>query len=143
MTEVSQLRLHVMRAMYLFIAVGLGLTIWPSIIEHKLSLPLMNGVVLSLLGTVALLSLLGLRYPLQMIPVLLFELIWKAIWLVAFALPLWSAGQIDERTASTVFDTALGAVLLLVIPWPYVYRHYVAKPGDAWRRERSAEPATA
>lgn len=136
MTEVSQIRLHVMRAMYLIIGVGLGLTIWPRIVSHELELPLMNGVVLSMLGTVGVLALLGLRYPLQMLPVLLFELVWKTIWLVAFAFPLWSAGQIDERTGGTVFDTALGAVLLLVIPWRYFIANYVTRPADSWRGGR-------
>ena len=136
MTEVAQWRLHVMRVMYLLIAGGVVLAVWPRIVEHPLSLPLMSGVVLAMLGTVGLLALVGLRYPLQMIPVLLFELIWKAIWLVAFALPLWSSGMIDERTATFVFDTSLGAVLLLVIPWRYVYRHYVARPADPWRKPK-------
>lgn len=76
----------------------------------------MTGVVFALLGTVGLLSLIGVRYPLQMLPILLFELIWKAIWLVAFALPRWLDGTLDEAMRSTVFDTSLGLVLLLVIP---------------------------
>ncbi len=133
MTEVAQWRLNVMRVMYLVIAGGVVLAVWPRIVDHPLSLPLMNGVVLAMLGTVGLLALVGLRYPLQMIPVLLFELIWKAIWLVAFALPLWSNGMIDERTATFVLDTSLGAVLLLVIPWGYVWRHYVKQPAERWR----------
>ena len=131
--EVSLARLYVLRVMYLIVAGGLLLTIWPGIVSHELTLPLMNGVVLSMLGTVCVLALLGLRYPLQLLPLLLFELVWKTIWLVAFARPLWSSGMIDERTASTMFDTSLGAVLLLVIPWGYVYRHYVKQPGARWR----------
>lgn len=133
MTEVAQWRLHVMRVMYLVIAGGVVLAVWPRIVDHPLSFPLMNGVALAMLGTVGLLAVVGLRYPLQMIPVLLFELIWKAIWLVAFALPLWSNGMIDERTAAFVFDTLLGAVVLLVIPWRYVWRHYFKQPGERWR----------
>lgn len=131
--EVSLVRLHVLRLMYLVMAVGLLLTIWPSIVSHRLSLPLMNGVVQAMLGTVGLLALVGLRYPLTMLPILLFELIWKAIWLLAFALPLWSNGLVDDRTASTVFDTSLGAVLLFVMPWGYVTRHYVTQPATRWR----------
>lgn len=43
-----------------------------------------------------------LRYPLQMLPILLFELTWKAIYLLAFALPLWSAHRIDAATAEDI-----------------------------------------
>jgi len=144
MTEVSPIRLWVMRAMYLIMAVGLGLTIWPLIVSHAPDLPRMTGVAFALLGTIGLLALLGLRYPLQMIPLLLFELIWKAIWLAAFAGPRWLDGTLDEGMRSTVFDTSLGVVLIFVIPWRHVWTNYVAKPGDPWKLRRSGnEAATA
>ena len=139
MIQVSPIRLWVMRAMYLIMAAGLGLTIWPLIISHDPELPRMTGVVFALLGTIGLLSLLGLRYPVQMIPLLLFELTWKAIWLVAFALPRWLDGTLDEAMRSTVFDTSPAIVLLVVIPWRYVYAHYVVKSGDPWNLSRIRE----
>jgi hypothetical protein len=133
MTEVSMIRLYLMRTMYLFMALGLALTIWPLIVSHDPELPRMTGVVFALLGTIGLLSFLGLRYPLQMIPLLLFELTWKAIWLLAFALPRWLDGTLDEGMRSSVFDTSFGILLLFVIPWRYVYANYVRKPGDPWK----------
>ena len=141
MSEVSQIRLYVMRAMYLVTAVGLGLTIWPLIVTHRLSLPVLNGVSFAMLGAVALLAIIGIRYPLQMLPVLLFELVWKTIWLTAFALPMWTNGQLTEDARSTVFDCSFGVVLLLVIPWRYVFDNYVAKPGDRWRRTGATSAA--
>ncbi len=143
MTEVSPICLLVMRAVYLLMGVGLLLIVWPTIIAHDLAMPRMTGVALALLGTIGLLSFLGLRYPLQMLPLLLFELAWKMIWLAFFALPLWRAGRIDEATASTVFDTSLGALLLLVIPWGYVWQNYVRRPAEPWRRARPAREPSA
>lgn len=130
MTEVSPARLWVMRAMYLIMAVGLGLTIWPLIISHNSDLPRMTGVAFALLGTIGLLALLGLLHPLRMVPLLLFELTWKVIWLVAFALPRWLDGTLDEGMRSTVFDTSLGAILIFVIPWRYVFRHYIKQSAE-------------
>lgn len=137
MTQVSPVRLWVMRAMYLLMAVGIGTTVWPLIVSHGPALPRMTGVALALLGTIGLLALLGLRYPLQMIPLLLFELAWKAIWLAAFALPRWLDGSLDEGMRTSLFETSLGAILLLVIPWRYVWANYVARPGDPWQLRRS------
>lgn len=65
-----------------------------------------------------------------MLPLLLFELTWKVIWLAAFALPRWLDGTLDEGMRSTAFETSLGLVLLLVIPWGYVFRNYVRKPAE-------------
>ena len=132
MTEVSPVRLWVMRAMYLVMALGIGLTIWPLILSHGSELPRMTGVAWALIGTIGLLALLGLRYPLQMIPLLLVELVWKAIWLTAFALPRWLDGTLDDGMRTTIFETSFGAILLLVIPWRYVWANYAARPGDPW-----------
>jgi hypothetical protein len=133
MTEVSPIRLWVMRAMYLFMAVGIGTMIWPLIVSHEPTVPRMTEVAWALIGTIGLLSLLGLRYPLQMIPLLMVELTWKAIWLIAFALPRWLDGTLDEGMRTTTFETAFGAILLVVIPWGYVWRHYVRAPAERWR----------
>lgn len=141
MTEISPFRLWVMRAIYLLLALGIGLTVWPSIISHGSDLPRMSGVALALIGTIGLLAILGLRYPLQMIPLLLFELTWKVIWLVAFALPKWLDGTLDEGMRGSIFDTALGLVLLFVIPWRYVWHNYVRKPAE--RAKKAPEVATA
>ena len=136
---VSTFRLYLLRGAYLLLAVGLGIQIWPGVIHHSLTLPLMNGVVRSLLATVGLLALFGLRYPLQMLPLLLFELIWKTIWLLAFGLPLWSAHRIDADASDTVFACVMGVVVCLIaIPWPYAFQRYVQMPGDRWRRMAGA-----
>lgn len=133
MTEVSPLRLWIMRAMYLVMAAGIGLTIWPLILGHGPEVPRMTGVAWALLGTIGLLALVGLRHPLRMLPLLLVELTWKIVWLAAFALPRWLDGTIDDAMRTTIFETSLGAVLLLVIPWGYVWHHYVTAPGERWR----------
>ena len=110
---------------------------------YALHWPLMNSVVGSLLAAVAVLAAVGIRYPLQMLPVLLFEIVWKSIWLIAVALPLWSANQIDARTWETVKDCLGGAILIPLIPWRYVVSQYVTKPGDRWRHTAGVPSATA
>jgi hypothetical protein len=128
--EVSLFRLYVLRAMYLVLAVGLGAMIVPEIVSHPL---LSRGVIASLLGAVWLLALLGLRYPLTMLPLLMFELVWKLIWMIAYGLPQWSAGARPPTFAEDFFNIGWGAVLLVVIPWTYVWRHYVTRPAERWR----------
>ena len=146
MIDVSPLRLWLMRTMYLIMAVGIGLFIWPLIVSHTSAVPRMTGVAQTLIGTIGLLALLGLRYPLQMLPLLLIELTWKLVWLTAFALPRWLDGTLDAGMRSTIFDTSLGAILILVIPWGYVWANFVARPADPWRfgrGEREGETANA
>jgi hypothetical protein len=68
-----------------------------------------------------------------MLPLLFFELVWKTIWLSAFALPLQAAHRLDATTMDTVFACALGIIFPIVIPWGYVFRHYVKQAGDRWK----------
>ena len=129
--EVSRLRLHALRAMYLVLVVGLGATVVPDIVSHRLA---DRGVIASLLGAIWLLAFLGLRYPLRMLPLLLFEFGWKALWMIAYGLPQWAAGQRPPTFADDFFSIALGVILVpLVLPWPYVWRHYVRAPAERWR----------
>lgn len=134
MPSVSIARLYVLRATYLLIAVGLGLTIWPGVLNPPENLEHYRGVVRSLLAAVSLLAMLGLRYPLQLLPLLLFELVWKSIWVVAMGLPLWLGDRFDPATRETWHSCLAGLVLFpLVIPWRYVFEAYVKAPGDRWR----------
>lgn len=133
MSEVSTLRLYLLRGMYLLIAVGLGITIWPSIIAPSDAFANESTVVLALLGALAVICALGLRYPLQMLPILMFELLWKLIWVVAFALRMWLATGLDEYAAQTLFACLMGVVLVpIVMPWGYVFKHYVRSTGEPW-----------
>ena len=129
--EVSLVRLYVLRATYLLLVVGLGATIVPSLINH---VPMARGVIPSLLGGVWLLAFVGLVYPLQMLPLLMFEFAWKTIWLLAFGVPQWSSGRMPATFAEDFQSIALGVILMpIVIPWGYVYRRYVKQPADRWR----------
>jgi len=130
-SEVSLVRLYVLRAMYLLLVIGGGIAFLPQLFVHD---PAARCVMPSMLAGMWLLACFGLRYPLQMLPILLFELAWKTIWLVAFGLPQWRAGVNTPAFKDDFKAIALGPlVFALVIPWGYVYRHYLKKPGARWR----------
>jgi hypothetical protein len=142
MTEVSTLRLYLLRIMYLLIAFGLGSIIWPRLISHE-PWGHMEGVAFALLGALSALAIVGVRYPIQMLPLLLFELLWKVVWLALVALPLYQTGQLDAANTSTAFECLLGVLIVpLVLPWKYLFTHYIRKRGDRWRRQRTqADPS--
>ena len=132
MHDVSTLRLHVMRALYLMVFVFLSSTMWPLLVNHG-QWSMMHGVAVALLGALGLLMAFGLRYPLQMLPILLFEFLWKLFWLLAIGLPLWRANQLTADTRETLVNCSFGvAVCLIAIPWKYVWVNYIRKPGERW-----------
>ncbi len=132
MPHVSLFRLYLLRALYLLVAGGLAIVVWPGVLHRAHSWELMEGVVQCMLVSFSLLCLLGLRYPLQMLPVLLWELGWKILWLLVVAVPQWSGGAMDERTWSVAASVLLVVLVPIAMPWRYVYARYVAQPGDRW-----------
>ena len=133
MNEVSLFRLYLLRSMYLLIVLGLGLMVLPGYFHHEEPWELMEGVVACMLTAFWALSVLGLRYPLLMLPLLLWELVWKTIWLIVVALPLWSSGQMDESTWAMASACLIVVIVPFVIPWRFMFAHYVKKRGDRWR----------
>jgi len=128
--EVSLARLYVMRAVALLAIWGL-FEIVETLFVHS---PMDRGVHKALIAALWLLAFLAFRYPLKMVPLLLFETVWKIIWLLAFGLPQWWSGVGLPRLSEDLWSIgAFPIVCLLVIPWNYVWRHYVTAPAERWR----------
>jgi len=134
MHEISLVRVCTLRLCYLILALGLGLYVWPSVLQHGPDSAVAQGVRLALLAGLGLTAVLGLRYPVQMVPLLLFELIWKAIYLLAFALPLWLAHQVTADAAEDIRACLMVVIFIPLIPWRYVVRHYILGRGDRWKQ---------
>ena len=132
--DISHFRRNLMRAMYLFISAGLFITVWPRILFPTNELANSYTVIDAMLGSMAVISLLGIRYPIKLLPILLFELLWKLMWVVNFAGRAWLNDSLDHYATETLFACALGIILTpIVIPWNYVIHHYIQSPGDPWR----------
>jgi hypothetical protein len=138
MQHVSLVRLYVLRAMYAVLAIGEGSAQAPLFLHHA-HWTATSGAAHSFLAALALFSIVGIRYPLQMLPLLVYEILWKAIWLLGFALPLWLSHQVDDDTRRAFFEIAPIVVIIPFIPWRYVWNNYVKEPGDPWRRGAMAE----
>ena len=130
--DLSLTRLNLMRAGYLLMGVGLAVVKWPALPDAH-TLPLFEGVTLCILTAMSLLAFLGLRYPVRLLPVLLFESAWKLLWLSLVALPKAIAGDLDSATSDVVVTCSLIIVILAVTPWRYVWKTYLRAPGDRWR----------
>ncbi len=132
--EVSVFRLYLMRLLYLLNIVVLGMSVWPGLVNHHGTWDPVHGVAVSFWAALSALSILGIRYPIQMLPLLLMQLFYKSVWVLAVGLPLRAAGPLDP-VAADLFSVCAGGIIVdvIVIPWAYVLGNYVKKPGDRWR----------
>jgi len=122
-----------LKVMYMYTLVvsgsmGLGMILFPDTIQSILRFPPQDPVMLGACGSIflalGLISLMGLRSPLKFAPVLLLELVYKPIWLVAVALPLFLEGRFPFYvvTMSAVFITFIVGDLI-AIPFSHLFRN--------------------
>jgi hypothetical protein len=120
-----------LKGMYIYTIIvaggmGLGLIFIPSKVQEALKMQNQDPIILGILGGVyvsfALLSILGLQSPLKFSPILLLQLGYKAIWLVAVVLPAIVTHSLPTYAISfiVVFATfILGD--LIAVPFKYLF----------------------
>lgn len=133
----STLRLTLLRLCYAVLVVGLSLRYAPVFLDGLHNLPRMDGVVVALLSAMRLLAVAGLFSPFRMLPLLVFEIAWKLIWVSAVALPKWLDGSLDEGTPSTLFNCAVALPFVFIVPWRFVVSTYFGSV-EPWRNDAHA-----
>ena len=74
----------------------------------------------------SLLSIIGVFHPLKMLPLVMFEIIYKIVWLIIVAYPLWAANRLAGSPAEEMTKAFLWVVLPIVaMPWRYALNTYV------------------
>ncbi|MET0526251.1 MAG: hypothetical protein ABWZ91_15705 [Nocardioides sp.] len=124
-----------MRVGYLVMVVGLAVLKWPLLFDHE-PWSLAEGTKECLLIAMSFLALLGIRYPQRMLPILLFEVTWKLLWLGVVVLPLWRDGTLDGATRTQAGAVLWVVIIIAVIPWRHVFTQYVLAPADPWRHSQ-------
>jgi hypothetical protein len=120
-TVLSPSRMHAMRGGYLVMFVGLVLVKWP-LLPDAHTMPLYEGVTLSLLTAMSLLALIGVFRPVRLLPVLVFEVLWKAIWLSLVALPRAVSGDLGPAFVEVAVNCSVAVLIVAAVPWTYVWR---------------------
>ena len=71
----------------------------------------------------SVLSIFALINPLRWLPIVMFEIVYKIIWLVIVAYPLWSTNQLAGSAAEEMTYAFVWVILPIVaMPWAYAFR---------------------
>lgn len=134
---VAMWRIHMLRIVYLLMAGVMGVFVWQQVLFETEPWPAPRVVAKSMLASLALLCVLGVRYPLKMLPLMLLETLWKTVAILAIIVPAWLAHRMTPDL-QVLFNECIGIVLVyLVMPWRYVWACYAVQPGEPWRRVRT------
>lgn len=127
-------QIHLLRFFFLLTAVVMGSLIWSQLLFKSADWHWGLGMGKSMLGALALLCLWGVRYPLQMLPLMVFELVWKTVWMIMIALPAWLNNRMTADIEDLFYDCIGVFILYIVIPWRYVFARFFAQPSEPWRK---------
>lgn len=118
-----------LRLFYALMAAFVATHAWSTLLAHEGPWEPMRALVYCVWATYPTLAVLGLAHPLRMLPILLFTIGYKGLWFVFVAYPLWAAGTLEGSGAEGITESFLALpLLILVVPWGYVWRTYVALP---------------
>ncbi len=89
---------------------GLGIVFLPELTRWLFNIPIpkiIYGIIGSLFIAFAVLSIFGLKDPIKFAPVLLFQLLYKAIWITVVVFPMLISGEfsIDYIPAVAIYLT--------------------------------------
>ena len=123
---VRPINIYVLRMFYFLIAVFLSSDAWSVILTHEGPWDHVRAVAFCAWATYGALSALGIIHPLKMLPILMFTIGYKTLWLIVVAYPLWRDNALAGSPAETMARIFLWTPLLVIaVPWKYVLQTYV------------------
>jgi len=126
---VRPINIHLLRLIYFLMAAFVATDAWRSLLTHQGPWDPVRAVAICVWATYPTLSVLGLIHPLRMLPIMLFAIGYKALWLIFVAYPLWRSGTLAGSPAEGMTYVFLWIPLpLIAVPWKYVFETYVKWP---------------
>ena len=123
---VRPIHIYLLRTLFLLIFLFVGYDSWSALIQHEGTWNPMRAAALSMFAAYSLLSILGVFRPLKMLPIILFVIVYKCIWLLFVAYPLWASGQLAGSPAEGMARVFIWVpVAIVAVPWKYVLETYV------------------
>jgi hypothetical protein len=134
---VRPIQIQLGRIGYALVFFTVGYRSWASLLTFRGDWEPIQAAAVAMWASSSLLSVLGIFYPLKMLPLILFEVGYKLIWLAAVAWPLWQAGRLAGSPAEELTYAFLAVVIpIAVVPWGYVIRVYILNRPSPQRAPR-------
>lgn len=123
---VRPIHIYLLRTVFLLMFLFVGFDSWSALLGHKGAWDPMKSAALCMFAAYSLLSILGVFQPLKMLPIMVFMVVYKSIWLLFVAYPLWSAGQLAGSPVEEMAKVFRWVpVAIVAVPWKYVLDKYV------------------
>jgi hypothetical protein len=141
---VYRINIHLLRLLYFLMIVFVARDSWTAILAHQGPWDPFKALAFCVWAAYSTLAILGLMNPLKLLPIVLFEIFYKSIWLAIVAYPLWTTNQLAGSPAEQMTNAFLWLPLpVLAMPWAYAYRTYFKIPKRITKFTSQESPAAA
>lgn len=136
---VRPVNIYLLRTLFLLMFLFVGYDSWSYLLKHEGAWDPMRAAAWSMFASYSLLSILGVVRPLKMLPIMVFMVFYKCIWLLFVAYPLWAAGQLAGSPAEGMAKVFMWVpVAIVAVPWKYALDTYVLNRRETRRWTASA-----
>lgn len=123
---VRPINIYLLRVLYLLMPLGAGTEAWTVIATHEGPWDHTKAVAWCVWAAYPTLSIFGLIRPLRWLPIVIFMIFYKTVWLFVVAYPLWRAGTLAGSPPEEMAGVFIAAPFIaLIVPWKYVLQNYI------------------
>lgn len=128
---VRPINIYLLRLFYFLMAAFVATDSWTAIIAHEGPWDRFRAMSICVWAAYGTLGVLGLIHPLRWLPIMLFMIFYKSLWLIVVAYPLWRANTLAGSPAEEMAGAFMGVPLAMIaVPWKYVFENFVL-----WRKK--------
>jgi len=125
---VNKIHIHLLRILFALMLVFLGWDSWTHIVTFTGVWDPQEAAAWSMWAAYSVLALIGIINPIKMLPLVSLEIIYKVIWLVVVAYPLWSSDQLVGSPAEETTYAFLWVMFpIIAMPWRYAFATYILR----------------
>ncbi len=126
---VPRINIYLLRILFTLMFVFLTYDSWSHILNHKGAWDVANAAAWCMWGSYSVISFIGILRPLKMLPIILFEIIYKTTMLIIVSYPLYVKNELIGSPAEGMTRMFVWVVIPIVaMPWRYFFRNFILKP---------------
>lgn len=123
---VPRINIYLLKLLFTLMFVFLTYEAWSHILSHEGPWNNANAAAWCMWGSYSAIAFIGIRYPLKMLPIVLFEIVYKTAWLFIVAYPLWRQGALAGTAAGKMANVFIWVFFPIVaMPWKYLFKNYI------------------
>lgn len=128
---VRPINIYLLRLFYFLIGAFVASSAWEQIITYQGPWDRYRAMAICVWAAYGTLSVFGLIHPLKWLPIMIFMILYKSLWLIIVAYPLWRANELAGSPAEEMTNLFIGVpVAIIAVPWKYVFENYIYTPKE-------------